>query len=228
MKFCITLILAGFLLPALSSAQIPPPPPPLDTIIVNGDRVFTRVETEAAFPGGNAAWGNYLQKNLNANVPIDNGAPMGLYYVVVSFIVSHDGTISGVTPLTNAGFGTEQEVIRLIKNSGKWVPGRQNKRTVNAIRMQPVSFLVDGDSVEINSRSLYTLFTGIDNELKVTINKMSSEDITLTISQGSISPGENGKFIARVSEPGQVMIKIFNKITGKLIETACFHVVKQN
>ena len=226
MKFCITLFLAGLLLPAFSNAQIPPPP--LDTISANGDRVFTRVETEAAFPGGDAAWRNYLQKNLNGNIPVDNGAPMGLYYVLVQFIVSRDGSVSDLTALTNAGFGTEQEVMRLIKNSGKWIPALQNKRKVNAVRMQPVSFLVESDSVDIKSKFRYTLFTGIDNELTVIMNKMSSDDITLSISQGTISPGENGKFIARVSAPGQVIIKIYNKMTGKIIETASFHVAKQN
>ena len=37
------------------------------------NKIFTKVEVEAGFPGGDAAWHNYLQKNLNGNVPVDNG-----------------------------------------------------------------------------------------------------------------------------------------------------------
>src|SRR4051812_12960503 len=49
------------------------------------DKEFKTVQIEAKFPGGNDAWTKYLQRNLNSNVPIDNGAPPGNYTVIVSF-----------------------------------------------------------------------------------------------------------------------------------------------
>ena len=51
------------------------------------DKVFTKVEKEAKFPGGLDGWKNYLERNLNANVAADDGAPTGNYTVKVQFIV---------------------------------------------------------------------------------------------------------------------------------------------
>ena len=38
------------------------------------NKVFTKVEVEAAFPGGDKAWARYLQNNLDPNTPVENGA----------------------------------------------------------------------------------------------------------------------------------------------------------
>ncbi|CAN5737107.1 energy transducer TonB [soil metagenome] len=107
------------------------------------DKIFTKVENEAQFPGGQAAWVRYLQKNLNPNAPIDNGAPGGTYQVIVKFIVSKDGTISDVQAETKHGYGMEAEAIKIIKKGPKWTPALQNGRNVNAYRRQPITFVVE-------------------------------------------------------------------------------------
>ena len=106
------------------------------------DKIFTKVENEAEFPGGNAAWVRYLTKNLNASTPVDNGAPEGTYQVIVRFIVSKDGSISDVTPETKFGYGMEDEAVKIIKKGPKWTPALQNGRNVNAYRRQPITFVV--------------------------------------------------------------------------------------
>ncbi len=105
---------------------------------------FTRVEKDAEFPGGAAAWIKYLQKNLDAGVPVKRKAPAGKYRVVVRFIVSKDGRISGITAETRHGFGMEEEVTRIIQKGPNWIPAVQNGREVNAYRRQPVTFVVNG------------------------------------------------------------------------------------
>ena len=107
------------------------------------DKVFTKVENEAKFPGGTAAWVRYLQKNLNPNTPVDNGARSGTYQVIVKFIVSKDGSISDVQPETKHGYGMEEEAIKIIKRGPKWTPALQNGRNVNAYRRQPITFVVE-------------------------------------------------------------------------------------
>ena len=104
--------------------------------------VFYKVENEAQFPGGHQAWVRYLQKNLNANAPVDNGAAPGTYQVIVKFIVSNDGGISEVTAETKYGFGMEDEAVKIIKRGPKWEPALQNGRNVNAYRHQPITFIV--------------------------------------------------------------------------------------
>lgn len=107
------------------------------------NKVFTKVEVEAEFPGGQAAWANYLQKNLNASIPVDNGAGGGKYTVIVKFIVSRDGSLSDVQCENDPGFGMCQEAVRVIKKTKNWTPAIQNGRNVNAYRRQPITFVVE-------------------------------------------------------------------------------------
>ena len=107
------------------------------------DKVFTKVENEAQFPGGDAAWHRYLEKNLNASTPVDNGAPAGTYQVIVRFIVSKDGSISDVQAESKHGYGMEDEAVKIIKRGPKWTPALQNGRNVNAYRRQPITFVVE-------------------------------------------------------------------------------------
>lgn len=109
------------------------------------NQIFTKVEIDASFPGGASAWSRYLRNNLNANAPIDKGAPPGTYTVTVKFIVSKDGSISQVSAETNHGYGMEDEAMKIIRRGPKWKPGIQNGREVNAYRRQPITFIVPDD-----------------------------------------------------------------------------------
>jgi periplasmic protein TonB len=106
------------------------------------DQTFTKVEVEASFKGGEAAWRKYLERNLNASAPVDNGANPGSYTVVVQFIVDKEGNISDVKALSNHGYGMEDEAVRVIKRGPKWEPAIQNGRQVKAYRKQPITFVV--------------------------------------------------------------------------------------
>jgi periplasmic protein TonB len=111
----------------------------------DADKIFTKVEREAEFPGGDAGWKRYVEKKLNASIPIDNGAPEGMYTVQIKFVVDKEGRISDVEALTNHGFGMEQEAIKVIKNGPNWKPAEQNGNQVKAYRSQPITFLVQGE-----------------------------------------------------------------------------------
>lgn len=108
----------------------------------SAEKVFERVEIEASFPGGDAIWRRYLERNLDGSTPTKNGAPEGTYTVVVQFIVDKEGNISDVKALTNHGYGMEAEVVRVIKKGPKWSPAIQDGRLVKAYRKQPVTFMV--------------------------------------------------------------------------------------
>jgi hypothetical protein len=99
-------------------------------------------ETEADFPGGLLGWRKYLERSLNASVPVKNGAPPGYFTVVVQFIVDTDGSISDVKALTNHGYGMEAEVLKLIGRGPKWEPAVMFGSPVKAYRKQPVTFVV--------------------------------------------------------------------------------------
>lgn len=101
--------------------------------------VYSKVEVDAKYPGN---WRSFLEKNLNGQVAVDNGAAPGNHTTIVQFIVDTDGNISDVKALTNVGYGLEQEAIRVIKLSGKWSPAITNGKFVKAYRKQPITFQV--------------------------------------------------------------------------------------
>jgi hypothetical protein len=215
MKFYVLLLPFCLLLSPELQAQVNPP----DSSGVN-DTIFKEVEVEASFPGGDEAWKGYLQRKLDPQVPIYNKAPLGLYTIVARFVVDHSGNLTDIQTENNPGYGMEKEVIRIIKGSGRWHPAMQNGKPVNAYRRQPISFLVEDDDFSIYSKDKYSIIAGMDNELSVVIKKVKNEDIRLTISQGTITPSGDGKFIARVNEAGgRVIVTAYsirkNKELGK-------------
>ncbi len=109
------------------------------------EKVFTKVEVEASFPGGEYAWRQYSQNNMDANTPIANGAPEGTYTVIVRFIVSKDGSISDVVAETQHGYGMEAAAVKVIKNGPKWVPAQQSGRNVSSYKRQTLTFVVNVD-----------------------------------------------------------------------------------
>jgi protein TonB len=106
------------------------------------NKVFEKVEVEASFKGGEKEWRRYLERNLDANTPVENGAPEGSYTVVVQFIVDKEGKISDVKAMTNHGYGMEEEAAKIIRRGPAWVPAVQNGRNVKAYRKQPITFVV--------------------------------------------------------------------------------------
>ena len=66
------------------------------------------------------------------------------------------------------------------------------------------------EGFEIKTKQPYTLFLNTDNEISIDVDKVNNEDIQLTIQNGKIIRGENGKFIARVNKTGRTIIEIYN------------------
>jgi protein TonB len=125
------------------------PPPEKGTGVVEApkveedyDKVFTVVQIAAEFPGGLPAWTKYLERTLNRDLPVENGAPPGKYTVIVSFIVSKTGDISDVTAENDPGYGTKAEAIRVIQKGPKWKPAVQNGRNVIYRHKQSITFQV--------------------------------------------------------------------------------------
>jgi protein TonB len=106
------------------------------------DSVLSKVDVQPDFDGGRKAWMEFVAKNLNPNVPVDNKAPKGAYTVIIKFIVYDDGAIDKLEALTHHGYGMEQEVIRILKLTPKWKPAMQNRKIVNSYRKLPVTFVV--------------------------------------------------------------------------------------
>ena len=209
---------------SLFSQTDPPPPPPTDTVDGN---VFEKVDVEATFSGGEAAWRRFLEQNLNPNVPVENGAPVGIYTVIVQFVVDKTGAVSDIKTLTNFGYGMEQEVMRIMKKSPMWTPARQNNSTVKAYRKQPIVFVIEDESVEITMNEKYVLYTKKNNIINISVYKVKKEDLELSLSQGKIILGDDGNFHITVNNPGKAILYINSKKRNKEISSVYFIVKKK-
>lgn len=190
-------------------------------------RIFERVEVEASYPGGEQAWRSFLEKNLNANTPVDNGAPAGSYTVWVQFIVNKDGLVSEITPLTKMGYGMENEVVRIMKKAGNWEPATQNGRTVKAYRKQPVTFIVEDDGVNITTKEPYVLFRNSDNDVSITVNKVKTEYLSITVTHATAKKTSDGNFVIHVgniSTSERVLMNIYNEKKNKVISSMSFEI----
>jgi protein TonB len=147
MKHLTSLLFLFFCLLSISNAQEPPPPPPAVATIDDG--IFTKVDVEASFPGGETGWRKYLMQNLDVDkvakkIKIPKGEKEFKETIIVKFIVAKNGKISDVTAENaDANARCIAEAIRVIKISPDWVPAQQNGHTVNAYRRQPITFLFE-------------------------------------------------------------------------------------
>jgi hypothetical protein len=191
---------------------------PTPTVLAQEDenRMFEKVEIEAEFPGGKKAWDAYLQKTVNAEIAARNGAPEKVYTVSIEFIVHPDGTISDIKALTNHGHGMEQEVIKAITNSPKWISAIQNGRKVAAFKKVNYTFTVAADqSSKIPTISLRELRQPDMNRLLGLSDAYKVISFKFTIDKDDDS-------IVETSNTG----KHFSDITRKLLdETKAGHLI---
>ena len=98
------------------------------------------VQIESTYPGGIEAWRRFLTKNLKYPEDAANNGVGG--QILVRFIVDKDGNVSDVEVVSGPDRGgLREEAIRVIRKSGKWIPGVQNGRSVKSYKLQPVTFV---------------------------------------------------------------------------------------
>ncbi|MFT4204927.1 MAG: energy transducer TonB [Chitinophagaceae bacterium] len=103
----------------------------------------TKVQSLPHYPGGDSAWYQYLRKNLNINTVLRNRAMPSAYTAIVAFIVHPDSTTSDFRIVKDPGFGTGAEALRVIRQSGKWIPGMKDGKPVTFAQLQTVVFKVN-------------------------------------------------------------------------------------
>jgi periplasmic protein TonB len=90
--------------------------------------------------GGKTALNNFLKQNLQyPEAAAKNGISGRLW---LSFVVEIDGTLSDIHVTQPAGFGFDEEAIRVLKLAPAWQPGMQNGRAVRVRYNLPVTFRI--------------------------------------------------------------------------------------
>jgi hypothetical protein len=88
-------------------------------------------------------WRRFLEKSLTPL--IESKARQGIqghFTVMIRFLVDEEGGLSDITPLTGYGYGIEEGVVKIFKNSPKWKPAKMHGKNVKSYHMQPVTFVI--------------------------------------------------------------------------------------
>ena len=131
-----------FLMPVLLLSSLIAISQSTDSTIVNGEIIYETVDSVAQFTGGKPAWNKFVEKNLDAGVGVENGAKKGTYKVRIRFTVTKDGSLKDFEPVTKYKHGLEEEVIRMLKLSPKWIPAKKNGVNVNSKVEQEQVFVI--------------------------------------------------------------------------------------
>lgn len=104
----------------------------------NDNQIFTAVEQQAEFPGGQ----NALMKFLSANIVYPEAARLNNIQgrVIVKFVVETDGSIT--TPVIAKGIDKDldREALRVVKKMPKWIPAKNNGMAVRSYFTFPITF----------------------------------------------------------------------------------------
>ena len=103
----------------------------------NDSTTYSKVEIEASFPGGPAAWTKYITKQIMQS--IDQLRKKDYGTCIVKFIVGKNGYISEVEATTMKKSRLAKIAVEAIENGPRWIPAQQNGKYVNAYRLQPVT-----------------------------------------------------------------------------------------
>jgi len=116
------------------------------------DKVFTKVEVEASFPGGLQGWSRYISRAIMDSISKFSKADFGT--CVIRFIVNVDGSVSDVIATTMKGTELAKVSIYAIKHGPKWIPASQNGKPVAAYRLQPVTLSNPQDKPAVKTESI--------------------------------------------------------------------------
>lgn len=101
-------------------------------------KVHNTVEQMPSFPGGPSALMAFLSKEINYPAIAINRKIQGR--VVVSFVVERNGSISSVEVVISIHPLLDEEAKRVVLSMPKWIPGKQNGKTVRTKYTIPVTF----------------------------------------------------------------------------------------
>lgn len=104
----------------------------------NYEKVFTKVDKPASFPGGLDGWRRYLERQLQYPKAAQEKGTQGT--VQVQMIVAEDGNISELKALNDPGNGLAEEAVRVIAKGPKWIPATQNGHPVTYRFVQNLTF----------------------------------------------------------------------------------------
>lgn len=102
------------------------------------DKEYIEVQIMPQPVGGVDAWAKFLNRNLRFPPAAQEAGISGR--VIVSFVIEKDGHLTDITIVKGAGYGMDEEAMRVLKLAKPWNPGKQNGNPVRVRYSIPMNF----------------------------------------------------------------------------------------
>ena len=104
-----------------------------------GQDYYDIVATPSMPNGGLEGWSQYLSSNLKYPEEAREKGISGT--VIATFLVNNEGNLYDIEILRGIGGGCDEELLRVLKNSPTWTPGKlRTGEAVNTKQRMPVKF----------------------------------------------------------------------------------------
>jgi TonB family protein len=162
-----------------------------DTTQANHEPVFSVVEQEPEFIGGQEKFIQFLADNLKYPPSMMANNLQGK--AVVTFVIEKDGSLSNVKALAGPNEDAENEAVRVVTlTSGKWMPGLQNHQYVRVQYTVPIVFEMP-EKVEVGS--VHTTAQDTASRIKIVNIGTNGSNEPLYIIDGTIIKANDFKLV---------------------------------
>jgi len=111
------------------------------TQVEEPDKVYTVIEQNPQFPGGDAELLKYISSHINyPAVALENGIQGK---VMLRFVVTKTGQVDKVEIIRSLDPACDKEAVRVVKTLPKFIPGKQNGINVAVWYNLPVTFRLE-------------------------------------------------------------------------------------
>ncbi|PWT72168.1 MAG: hypothetical protein C5B59_16530 [Bacteroidetes bacterium] len=97
-------------------------------------------DADADYPGGEQGWTKYLSQHLHYPDEAVNNEIQG--NVDVKFFIDKDGNISNIKAISGPN-ALRGESVRVVQESGKWIPARKNGQNVDSYKLKTMKFRIE-------------------------------------------------------------------------------------
>ena len=152
---------------AINNATVAAKQDSMPQIVSQPREIFKSVEKLPEFPGGISSFSKFLQKNLTYPAEAQQNGIQGR--VNVTFVIGANGALSNIKAISGPQYGLQDEAVRVLAMSPKWVPGEQNGRKVAVQYTVPVLFTLEG-TVNKDSSSTHSALGSVRRVTALTIH----------------------------------------------------------
>lgn len=111
-----------------------------NSLSTDDKKIYNVVEQMPTFPGGEAALLKYVNTHIKyPEVAIKNKIQGK---VILRFVIEKDGTVNDVNVTNSLSKECDEEAIRVVKSLPRFIPGKQDGKTVRAYYTLPIRFMI--------------------------------------------------------------------------------------